>query len=73
MLEKVLVMTFENAAGKNLSIKVKDILDELSSESVKAVVNFIKVKGIFTIDGSPITKALKAEVIATEKTILDLA
>ncbi|MGL5417525.1 MAG: DUF2922 domain-containing protein [Clostridium sp.] len=73
MLEKVLVMTFENAAGKNLSIKVKDILDELSSESVKAVMNFIKAKGIFTIDGSPITKVLKAEVIATEKTILDLA
>ncbi|MGL5650029.1 MAG: DUF2922 domain-containing protein [Clostridium sp.] len=73
MLEKVLVMTFENAAGKNLSIRVSDILDELSSESVKAVVNFIKAKGIFTIDGSPITKVLKAEVIAIEKTILDLA
>ncbi|MGL4849201.1 MAG: DUF2922 domain-containing protein [Clostridium sp.] len=73
MLEKVLVMTFESETEKDLTIKVRDIKDEITSEMVKAVMNYVIEKEVFSINGMPVVKALKAEIVSTEKTMLDLA
>ncbi|MGL4849166.1 MAG: DUF2922 domain-containing protein [Clostridium sp.] len=72
-MEKVLVMTFETESGKDLTVKVRDILDNLTSEKVKAVMAYAISKAIFTVNGMPIFKVLKAEVVETQKTVLEVA
>ncbi|MGL4873218.1 MAG: DUF2922 domain-containing protein [Clostridium sp.] len=50
---------------KDLTVKVRDILDNLTSEKVKAVMAYAISKAIFTVNGMPIFKGLKAEVVET--------
>ncbi|MGL4876145.1 MAG: DUF2922 domain-containing protein [Clostridium sp.] len=73
MLEKVLVMTFETETEKDLTIKVRDIIEEVTSEMVKAIMDYVVAKEVFAINGMPVVRVLKAEIVVTEKTILDLA
>ncbi|MGL4849203.1 MAG: hypothetical protein ACRC28_09800 [Clostridium sp.] len=46
---------------------VKKIVNE------NVVMNYVITKEVFSINGMPVVKALKAEIVSTEKTILDLA
>lgn len=68
MLEKILVMVFENEAGKNLTIKIKDIIDDLDEAVLGEIMDTVIDNKIFTVDGYPVSKKVKCKLVSTETT-----
>ncbi|SHK67859.1 DUF2922 domain-containing protein [Tepidibacter formicigenes] len=67
-MSKKLLMTFENALGKKVSISIDDPKDDITSEEVKTVMDDIITKNIFTSNGGDFKKADSAKIVETDVT-----
>ncbi len=72
MLEKSLVMKFENEAGKLFNVTIKDIKDNLIALYVATVMDLIILKDVFLTTGGKLVKKIKAEVITKEVNAVEI-
>ena len=56
MVEKNLVMGFENELGKKVNISVKDVIDEVTSDKANEIMDLIVSKKVFKTDGGFLVK-----------------
>lgn len=67
-MTKTLEMIFENSAGKNSKISVRDPKEDLSPEEVQNVMDLIVDKNIFNTSGGDIIASRSARIITREVT-----
>lgn len=67
-MTKTLEMLFENAAGKNSKISVKDPRDDIEAEEVQTAMDTIISKNIFDTSGGDILTSRGARIITKEVT-----
>lgn len=72
MVEKILVMGFENEAGKKFNISVKDVLDEITSDKANEIMNLIVAKKVFKTDGGFLVKKVSCGIVTKETTELSI-
>lgn len=65
-MSRTLVMVFQNEAGKNVSINIPRVKDNLSDQDVKNVMQTILSKNIFTSIGGDLVSIVSAQVVNKE-------
>lgn len=73
MVEKILVMSFENEAGRKVNLSIKDIVDQVTSEKAKEIMDFIISKKVFKTEGGYLLKKVNCEIVTKESTEISLA
>lgn len=73
MVEKTLIMGFENELGKKFNLRVRAIKDELTPSEVGTVMDTIIAKDVFLSTGGKLVKKLEAEIVTEQTTPLELA
>lgn len=71
-LNKKLVMTFKTTDDKNVSFTVDNPREDLNEEEVKACMELIKEKNIFSPGGADLASLVSAKVVQTDTTNYDL-
>ena len=71
-ITKRLVMTFKTNSDKNISLSVDDPREDLTEAEIKAVMDLIVSKNIFSPDGATLVEAVEAKVVVTDTTEYDL-
>ena len=69
---KKLVMSFKSTLGRVVSISVDDPREDVTEAEIKAVMDMIVEKNIFTPNGADIVETIEAKVIVTDITEYDL-
>ena len=69
---KKLVMSFKSTLGRVVSISVDDPREDVTESEIKAVMDMIVEKNIFTPNGADIVETIEAKVIVTDITEYDL-
>lgn len=72
MLEKSLVMGFENESGKKFNLRIREIKTELTKEQINRVMDTVVSNDVFVTTGGKITKKLGAEIITEETTKVEI-
>ena len=70
MISKTLQLIFQNAAGSRTTFSVPDPLDTLAAADVRAVMDIIMAKNIFSVNGADLTGIVAARVVTRETTEL---
>ena len=70
--EVKLLMTFMTQFGRKVSLFVTDPREDITESEIKAVMDLIIEKNIFTPSGEDIVTAKDAKVVQTETTEFDL-
>ncbi|ADI02004.1 MAG TPA: DUF2922 domain-containing protein [Syntrophothermus lipocalidus] len=70
--ERTLEMTFANAAGRRVTIRVPDARADLTAAEVDAAMQQIISKGIFTSSGGDLVGQLGARVVTQDTVELEL-
>lgn len=65
-MEKTLQMVFQNQVGKNVSINIAQVKDELTDQEVKALMQLIISKNIFETSGGNLITIMSANVVAKD-------
>lgn len=71
--KKRLVMSFKTNLGKKVSISVDEPKDGINQGEIKAAMQTIVSKGIFTDNGDDLTTCVDAKVVETNTEAFDLA
>ena len=69
-MEKSLQMVFLNSLGKNVSINITGIKDEVTSVEIKTVMELIIAKNIFDSTGGDLKAILSANVVSRDVQVL---
>lgn len=69
-MEKTLRLIFRNAEGRQVTISVRDPLDDLNSADVNAAMDLIINSDIFQTTGGSIVEKVRAEIVAREVTTI---
>ncbi|NLY42818.1 MAG: DUF2922 domain-containing protein [Clostridiaceae bacterium] len=69
----VLEMIFKNEEQKNVTISISDPVEDLTGAEVKAVMDNIIAKNVFTTSGGDIVQASGARIVSREVTELELS
>ncbi|MBP1889231.1 hypothetical protein J2Z53_000812 [Clostridium moniliforme] len=72
MLEKSLVIGFENDLGKKSNITIKDIKDDVNNTTVNSLMDLIISSDIFVTSGGSLVKKVSAAIISKEVTEIEL-
>ena len=72
MVEKSLVMGFENELGKKVNISVKDVIDEVTSDKANEIMDLIVSKKVFKTDGGFLVKKVSCEIVNKETTEISI-
>ncbi|WP_317311199.1 DUF2922 domain-containing protein [Clostridium thermobutyricum] len=72
MVEKNLVMGFENELGKKVNISVKDVIDEVTSDKANEIMDLIVSKKVFKTDGGFLVKKVSCEIVTKETTEISI-
>lgn len=62
-MEKSLQMVFKNAAGKNVTITVQNVKDDITQTQIKSLMDVITSKNIFTSQGGDIVSSASASIV----------
>jgi len=62
-MAKSLIMVFQNEAGKNVSISIPNVKEEITENDVKLVMQNIIQKNIFTSTGGDLITIMSAQVV----------
>lgn len=65
-MEKTLQMSFANSSGKSTGINLSGIKDAVTSDEVKAVMQMIIDKNIFTTTGGDLKTILSANLVSRD-------
>ena len=71
-VEIKLLMSFLTSSGKKVSLFVTDPRDDIKESEIKAVMDLIVEKNIFSPNGEDIVSAKEAKIVQTETTEFDL-
>jgi hypothetical protein len=72
-MARVLEMVFNTELGKSKTMRVIDVKDPLSGAEVTAVMDTIITKDIFGGSGGALTGKIRAQVIITSTSDIDLS
>lgn len=72
MVEKSLVMGFENELGKKVNVSVKDVIDEVTSDKANEIMDLIVSKKVFKTDGGFLVKKVSCEIVNKETTEISI-
>lgn len=72
MLEKSLVMGFENESGKKFNLRIREIKTDLTKEQINRAMDAIVSNEVFVTTGGKVTKKLGAEIITEETTKVEI-
>ena len=67
-----LVMTFKNRIGKNVTLSIDDLRDDLTEEQIKAAMELIIEKNIFKKNNHTLVEAVDAQIINSQTDDYDL-
>jgi len=65
-MDKTLQMVFQNQVGKNVSINIAQVKDDLTDEEVKSLMELIISKNIFETSGGDLITIMSASVVARD-------
>lgn len=65
-MDRTLQMVFQNQVGKNVSINIAQVKDELTDEEVRALMQLIISKNIFETSGGDLITIMSASVVAKD-------
>lgn len=65
-MDKTLQMVFQNQVGKNVSINIAQVKDDLTDEEVKSLMELIISKNIFESSGGDLITIMSASVVARD-------
>lgn len=65
-MAKTLQMVFQNQTGKNVSISLGDVKENLTSEEIKTLMQLIIAKNIFESTGGDLTTIMSADVVTRD-------
>jgi hypothetical protein len=68
MLTKRLELIFQNAAGRRTTLAVQDPRDNLTEAEVRAVMDLILARNIFTSPGGDLTAIVGARIVTRDIT-----
>ncbi|GEA16550.1 hypothetical protein E308F_27960 [Moorella sp. E308F] len=68
MLTKRLELIFQNAAGRRTTLAVQDPRDNLTEAEVRAVMDLILARNIFTSPGGDLTAIVGARIVTRDVT-----
>lgn len=63
---KTLQMVFQNQVGKNVSISIGDVKDNITADEIKALMQLIITKNIFESTGGDLTTIMSADVVTRD-------
>ena len=69
---KRLVMTFKTDGDRKVSLVVDDPREDISESEIKAAMDLVIAKNIFSPNGDDIVQAVDAKVVVTDTTPYDL-
>lgn len=72
MVEKSLVMGFENELGKKVNVSIKDVIDEVTSDKANEIMDLIISKKVFKTDGGFLVKKVSCEIVNKETTEISI-
>ncbi|MGV3026720.1 DUF2922 domain-containing protein [Clostridium thermobutyricum] len=72
MVEKSLVMGFENELGKKVNVSIKDVIDEVTSDKANEIMDLIVSKKVFKTDGGFLVKKVSCEIVNKETTEISI-
>lgn len=71
-MAKTLIMVFQNDAGKNVSISIPDVRDNITEQEVKTTMQTILSKNIFTSNGGDLVGIMSAQIVNKDTTALNV-
>ncbi|MDB0438911.1 DUF2922 domain-containing protein [Clostridioides difficile] len=71
-IKKKLVMSFKNIKDKQVSFSIENPKEDLTEESIKAVMDLIVSKNVFSVGGFDLASAVEAKIVETNTTPYDL-
>lgn len=71
-MAKTLIMVFQNDAGKNVSISIPDVRDNITEQEVKTTMQTILTKNIFTSNGGDLVGIMSAQIVNKDTTALNV-
>lgn len=72
MVEKSLVMGFENELGKKVNVSIKDVIDEVTSDKANEIMDLIVSKKVFKTDGGFLVKKVSCGIVTKETTEISI-
>lgn len=72
-MDKTLQMTFQNKAGKHVSINISKVKDNISEDQIKKLMKLIVAKNIFDSKGGEIVSSVSAKVISKDTQEIKIA
>lgn len=69
-MDKTLQMVFLNNAGKNVSINISDIKDNITSAEIKTMMELIITKNILSSTGGDLKSAMSASIVSKDVEVL---
>lgn len=71
-MAKTLIMVFQNDLGKNVSISIPDVRDNITEQEVKTTMQTILAKNIFTSNGGDLVGIMSAQIVNKDTTSLNV-
>lgn len=71
-MAKTLIMVFQNDLGKNVSISIPDVRDDITEQEVKTTMQTILAKNIFTSNGGDLVGIMSAQIVNKDTTALNV-
>ena len=71
-MAKTLIMVFQNDGGKNVSISIPDVRDNITEQEVKTTMQTILTKNIFTSNGGDLVGIMSAQIVNKDTTALNV-
>lgn len=65
-MTKTLQMVFLNEAGKNVTISIPDVRDDITSEDIKTLMQLIISKNVFDSTGGNFVSVMSADVVTRD-------
>lgn len=69
-MDKTLQMVFLNNAGKNVSMNITDIKDNVTAAEIKAVMDLIIAKNILSSTGGDLKSSMSANIVSKDVEVL---
>lgn len=67
-MDKDLQLVFQNAAGKNVTMDIPDVKDDVAEADVKNLMQLILAKNIFESTGGALTGIVSASLVSKDVT-----
>lgn len=71
-MEKTLQMVFLNNTGKNVSLNISGVKDNVTAAEIKALMELIVAKNVFSSTGGDLKSVLSASIVSRDTETLSI-